>query len=373
MRFTQLAVVKHRVAVGQALPFNVFNKDYTLLLAKGMSVDSTEQMEALFDRGTLVDLAELHRAPDSVKSAPPELLPTLWADNMSRVANVLLQAKTETFREALDEAAVPVLALVDRDPDLAIFQVLNQEGNETMRYGTNHSIHCAIVCRLVAQRLQWTTDDATRAFKAALTMNLAMLELQGVLATQKTPPTDEQRQQIHTHPIRSREILELAGVRDTEWLKAVEQHHEEPDSSGYPYGINNPGEIATLLHRADVYTAKLSPRASRNAMSADRAGREIFMRDPANPITAALVKEFGVYPPGCFVTLASGETGVVVKRGSTVMAPVVAAMANRYGEALAEPIRRDTSQPGHAVVSVRANAEVKMRAAPEKLALLAAA
>jgi HD-GYP domain-containing protein (c-di-GMP phosphodiesterase class II) len=373
MRFTQLAFVKHRLAVGRALPFNVFNKDHTLLLAKGMSVDSAEQMQALFERGMLVDLAELHRAPDSVKAAPVELLPTLWAANMSRVADVLQHAKAETFREALDEAAVPVLALVDRDPDLAIFQVLRQEGNETMRYGTNHSINCAIVCRLVAQRLQWTAEDATRAFKAALTMNLAMLELQGVLATQTTRPTDEQRRLIHSHPIRSREMLEEAGVTDIEWLKAVEQHHEQPDRSGYPHGINNPSEVATLLHRADVYTAKLSPRATRDAMSADRAGREIFMRDPANPITAALVKEFGVYPPGCFVTLASGETGVVVKRGPTVMAPVVAVMANRYGEPLSEPVRRDSSQPGHAVVSVRPAAEMKIRAAPEKLALLAAA
>ena len=40
------------------------------------------------------------------------------------------------------------------------------------------------------------------------------------------------------------------------------------------------------------------------------------MQDPGHPICAALVKEFGVYPPGCFVTLASGETGVVVKRGA---------------------------------------------------------
>ena len=37
-------------------------------------------------------------------------------------------------------------------------------------------------------------DERTRAFKAALTMNISMLELQGQLAVQGTPPTDEQRQ-----------------------------------------------------------------------------------------------------------------------------------------------------------------------------------
>jgi hypothetical protein len=96
------------------------------------------------------------------------------------------------------------------------------------------------------------------------------------------------------------------------------------------------------------------------------------MRDPSNPITAALVKEFGVYPPGCFVTLASGETGIVVKRGQTVMAPIVAVMTNRYGEPLPEPIRRDSSQAPHAVIGVLPAKAMRVRVPPEKLAALAA-
>lgn len=372
MRYTQLAVVKHRIAIGAPLPFNVYNNDKTLLLALGKTIDSHEQLEALFTRGTLVDLAELHRGVDAVMQAPPELLPALWADNFDRLGRTLRRASSANFRAALDEAAEPVVALIERDPDLAIFQVLSQNPDANTQYGLNHSIHTGIVARLVTQRLGWDAASMTRAFKAALTMNISMLELQGVLATQDHPPSDEQRRAIHTHPVRSREMLVLAGVTDAEWLRAVEQHHEEPDRSGYPFGINDPCELATLLHRADVYSAKLSSRANREAMAADRAGREIFMRDPSNPITAALVKEFGVYPPGCFVTLASGETGVVVKRGPTVMAPVVAVMTNRYGEALPEPVRRDTTQATHAIIGVLPAKAVRGRVTPEKLVALAA-
>ena len=223
-----------------------------------MTIDNAAQLDALLDRGTVVDLAELHRATDAIKHAPVDLLPALWQDNMDRVARTLRTVQVETFREALEEVAEPVTTLIDRDPDLAIFQVLRQDTSATLQYGINHAVHTAIVCRLVAQRLQWSPTDATRAFKAALTMNLAMFELQGILASQTTPPTDEQRRQIHSHPIRSREMLMNAGVADHDWLKAVEQHHEQPDRSGYPFGINNPSEIATLLQRADVYTAKLS-------------------------------------------------------------------------------------------------------------------
>jgi HD-GYP domain-containing protein (c-di-GMP phosphodiesterase class II) len=203
-------------------------------------------------------------------------------------------------------------------------------------------------------------------------MNLGMLELHAELAEQTTPPTPAQRQQILDHPRRSRELLERAGIDDADWLDGVEQHHEERDGSGYPAGRRDTSELATLLHRADTYIAKLSSRATREAQAADQAGREIFMQDPGHPVCAALVKEFGIYPPGCFVELASGETGVVVKRGSTVMTPIVAALTNGYGAPLPQPVRRDTMLPLHAVVRVLLPRQMRTRVDPERLVALAA-
>lgn len=372
MHHTPLVQVKDRVIAGQPLPFNVYRPDATLLLARGQVVQSAQQLDSLFERGSLVDLNELREAPLDVDAAAPEQLPRLWNEAVVRMGEVLQRPEAGSFAAALDEAAVPLDRLIRRDPDLAIFQVLRQEAGPRLKYGIARSVHAAIVAHLVAQRLGWRPHELQRAFKAALTMNVSMLELQGRLAEQTTPPTAEQRRQIHEHPRRSRELLELAGVSDTLWLQAVEQHHEERDGSGYPAGLREPSDLATLLHRADVYTAKLSPRATREAESADRAGREIFMQDPGHPVCAALVKEFGVYPPGCFVKLASGETGVVVKRGSTVMTPIVAAMTNGYGAPLAEPVRRDTMLPLYAITAVVPARQVRTPLVPEKLVRVAA-
>ena len=76
--------------------------------------------------------------------------------------------------------------------------------------------------------------------------------------------------------------------------------------------------------RADLYTAKLASRERRAALTADDAGRQMFSQDPGNSMTAALMKVFGAYPPGCYVRLASGAIGVVVERGPTVTTPIVA-------------------------------------------------
>ena len=81
------------------------------------------------------------------------------------------------------------------------------------------------------------------------------------------------------------------------------------------------------------------------------AARRLFSANPGSPMAAALIKEFGLYPPGCFVKLKSGETGVVVRRGASAHSPQVAAMTDAHGASLTEPVTRDTALPAYAIVS----------------------
>ena len=367
MRFSELSLVKHRVRLGAPLPFNVRAADETLLLARGQVIADSEQLGALMSRGALVDIAELGDMRLDVEAAAPSQLPQLWTQCLNKVGDVLMSAEGESFREALEDAVEPVQQLIRRDPDLAVFQVVQQQAGESLAYGVKRSLQSAVTSFLVARRLGWSVDESGRALKAALTMNLSMLELQGVLAQQCTPVTPDQRAGIRSHPLRSVQILERAGVTDPDWLAAVAQHHEEQDGSGYPSGRTDVHELAALLHRADVYTAKLSPRANRDAIAADRAGRQMFMQDPGHPMTAALVKEFGVYPPGCHVRLASGETAIVLKRGTTITTPTVVALSDTAGQSYPHPIRRDTARPGYGIEGVLGSARASARESAERL------
>ena len=373
MQFSPLSQIRQRIRVGAPLPFGIRDHDRTLLLAVGHVVETEEQLEALFMRGALVDMAELQTPADRVKQAPAAELPGMWTSCLGQLGSTLRNCEQEGFVDALDVHAAPVLALIERDKDLAIFQVLSQEGNALVAYGVNHSIHTAITGYLIAQRLSWSADDALRVFKTGLTMNLSMLELQGQLAQQTTPLTDEQRQAIHDHPAQSRRLLELSGITDHDWLDAVDHHHVAPDGAGYPKLEGDSGNIAALVRRADIYTAKLSPRASRQSMAADKAGRMMFMQEPGNTMVMAMVKEFGVYPPGCAVRLVSGESGLVVKRGDKVMSPIVAVMNTPTGSRLTQPVRRDTAKPGQAVHSVLSTGGGAFRLRPEQLTALMAA
>jgi HD-GYP domain-containing protein (c-di-GMP phosphodiesterase class II) len=369
MQPAPLSAVRARIRIGAPLAFSVRDADQTLLLARGHTVHTQEQLEALFTRGALVDLAELAELTnvrDQVMQAPREQLPRLWKQCLTRMGQTLMASQHEGFRDALDDAATPVLGLVERDPDLAIFQILRQ-GNADVNYGAQRSLHAAITSWLVAQRIGWSPEDALKGFKVALTMNLSMLELQGQLARQAMPPTPQQRADLQSHPQRSLELLQAAGVADEDWLQAVLNHHETEDGGGYPSGRSDVGELASLVRRADAYTAKLSARGYRSAMAADLAGRQMFMQDPGHPMTAALVKEFGIYPPGCHVRLASGELAIVVQRGETVTTPVVACLTNARGAPLPQPLRLQTRDRQHAIVGIVGEKGINVTVTAEKL------
>jgi len=373
MSFAALSTVQHRVQLGAPLPFDVRDADHHLLLARGQRVESAEQLRALFLRGALVDMAELQSARDEILKAPRSQLPRLWAQGLHKVSCALFGAPDDSFKAALDEAAAPVQTLIERDPDLAIFQVLRQGANDDVAYGAQRSLQTAITAFLVAQRLGWDAEQCERLFKVALTMNLSMLALQGKLARQTTPPTVAQRNELQTHPMRSLLMLQQAGVVDRDWLHAVLRHHEEDDGSGYPGGHTDAGDLARLARRADIYTSKLAARNTRDAMAADMAGRQMFMQDPGHPMTAALVREFGIYPPGSYVRLAGGELAIVVARGPSITTPVVACLTNERGMPLATPTRRETDGSAQAVVAVVSERQVGARHSLDTLAALVTA
>lgn len=353
MALVPLSSVKHRVRVQEPLPFAVLDSGGRLLLNRHYCIDSEEQLRALCDRGSLVreeDVPAEAATTEAAETLPPPGPVETWSACTARVVDLLGGSSLASLDRSLDEASTPVLELVARDPDFAVLMALRERSGAKVEYALRHALHVAIVTRLVAQRLGWDLAAMVSTFKAALTMNLSMMELQGELAATGRSPTPLQRHEILQHPARSRAMLEAGGVQDEDWLRAVEQHHERTDGTGYPLGRSNVDEMAQLLRLADSYCARLSPRAGRPAMTPDRAGRELFLKESTNPMAHALIKELGIYPPGSCVRLASGETGIVLRRGPTMLTPVVAAVTWRTGEPRREPLRRDTTLPAFKVL-----------------------
>jgi hypothetical protein len=350
--FAPLDAALDRINVGEPLLIDIFDADKVLLLACGKVVESDSQLRALIERGSLVDLDEVRDPLQLAKYSPRRRLPELWDQTSDRI-NAILSSYEEPLFESRLQSTLPVIEeLITRDPDLTVFQVVRQAAPVRHAHAARQSMLAASVSMLVSRRIGWVGSSADTAAKCALTMNLAILDLLGRLAVRQTAPTPREQELIQTHPTRGREILENAGITDQDWLRAVSEHHERPDGSGYPLGLKNPSESGQLVQCADAFVGGLIDASLGAPITASGVLRTMYLENPSSPFVAALIKELGVYPAGSIVRLANDEIGMVVKQGPTSTTPVVAVVPVRGNRPILEPVFRYTECTDFTVVSV---------------------
>lgn len=294
--------------------------------------------------------------------SPTELIEG-WAA-VTRELALLLRSTTPdaAWLEALEAAKDRMQALARRDFDGALYLLLQAAAGGDEGYSAHHAMLCALVCEVCADGFEWPAGEVDSLVRAALTMNLSMSAMQDTLSRQLEPLSSEQREQVDGHAERSATMLAASGARDALWIEVVRRHHDGPAQDA-PDAQAPTQRLAHLLHRVDMYTAKLSSRTSRDAVSPAIAARDTCLDAGGQPDTvgATILRKLGLYPPGSFVKLANGDLGVVVRRGAKAHTPIVAVLRRDDGALHLSPKRRDTAQQQHAVVHGMTAGDVKVR------------
>ena len=347
--FAPLGAALNRVVVGEPLPLDIYDKDRVLLLAHGNTVESARQLQLLVERGGLVLFDEISDPLQIALHAPRARLPKVWGKARDTVVRALSKPSDPQFSSRLHSVLPIMQTLVERDPDLAIFQVIRQGVGERGAYAARDSMFASALCLLLGNRLGWSGEMVEVAAKCALTMNISILDLLGDLAARDAQVGPAERRALDAHPVRSREILEAAGIDDGDWLGAVEEHHERPDGSGYPAGRADPGSTSQLVRCVDLFVEGVVGIGGRSAAAPTQVLGKMYVDEPKSPYVAALIKEFGVYPPGSVVRLKNGEEAMVVQRGPTTTSPVVAVLGDGH-DASRPPIIRYTTEMSCRVV-----------------------
>ena len=352
------AVPDSMLEVGAEVPQTIYDPYERILLRSGQPLKSERHRRLLREIGRVRDDAAAEPAAGADAAAAPATVDPLermerCLRGIRRVHTALLEEARYDFLPGLQRTLALLGDLVDRDGDAAL-------GAAKLVRGASrhlHPLHCAVITDLVARAAGWPGRQRHAAVGAALTANLGMLELQDELEQQLTPLTETQRYHLHQHPLRGTERLQRAGLEDPVWLRAVEQHHERLDGSGYPHGASGDAisEEACLVMLSDVYTALISPRAHREAREVHRALRELYeMAGSVYPeaYTHLLINTIGIFPPGTPVRLSSGERALSVRRSPSHSArPAVYVYAGPEGLVEA-PYTRDLAAEGLEVETV---------------------
>ena len=362
--------------IGVPLPFDVYDVDGNSLLRRGYVVKDREQMERLIERGAYCSGADAEEIRRNRPAGSGAILSTLSAPHAARVTERIsvfaMLAETRekfaalfaagegrtiddaTFTATVSRTTRAIMHACTLDGDAAIASILV---TRPPRYFPRQAVNVAIVAEIMLKQLGAAEDERASAVAAALTMNLAMVDLMDMMYSQATPPTADQRQQVLQHPAASAQALRARGIADPVWLSAVAQHHEAFDGSGYPSkckgaDISRPAQVLGL---ADRYCAAITERSHRPGVHPNIALREIFLKhgqaiDPA--LAAVMLREIGIYPPGTVVVLANGEIGLVVRRTLNANHPVVKALFAPLGQKYPAPAKRLTSKPVYEIKNV---------------------
>jgi hypothetical protein len=376
-----LPLIRSKVSLGQPLPWNVRDRLGGLLLSRGQVVSDERQLMLLLERGATVDAEEARAAAREILDAAAAesagrphatSIFDLWGALAPRLRQLVRAVHIGSeFLPGIEALARDLVGLTEKEPDIGIFLALRQERNNHIDYSYNHAVHTGMACVLMARRLGWPAAEAELLARTALTMNLSIADLQGRMASQDFPPLERQRVLICRHPKDSVDLLVKAGVTDIEWLRAVGDHHEHVGGGGYPSGTTAVGRFAQALRLADVFTAKVTPRLLRTPLSPQEAERQMYAEgqtdSAAMAMVMALIKEFGIYPPGDVVQLASGELAVVVRRSAGAKTPLVATITDAQGRPVTATHRRDTADNTYAIVGPAKDKSLVARMPPERV------
>ena len=353
--------------VGKPLPWDCYDAAGILLLRKGVVIASQRQLDSVIERGLFAD-QEGHKPAGHMPPAPVEKPSPfhIVADIKLRLRSIfsgIVAAQTTDLPGRIAKLCRDLQNLCEMDADAALGTLhLDHEG----RYTIVHPLHVAILCELIAKRKGVAAEPRLSLLAAAITSNIAMIELQDTLQKQDTSLTPEQLEAIRLHTLQGVDMLLAAGVQDDVWIKTVLHHHEKLDGSGYPGALRG-DDIplpVRILSLADTYSAMITPRCYRGQILARDALRDIFLKrgaemDPA--LAQVFIKEMGVFPPGAFVKLHNSEVAVVIRRGDNAMAPLVQSLIGPRGAPLPVPLRRDSSKEDYAI---------REMVAPDKIAVI---
>lgn len=384
------------IPLGSPLPFALRGADGVLLAKKGYVIRDRADLESLIARGQALYLDTLESG-DNHRAYLSQLQEMLRSDtDLGQIATMKISANTislSSTREREREKAGPMawheLQLhatqllrspqtgdfaerfftlhnelaqhAVQAPDAALLALIHLSAQEIQMYSATHAMLVALACMLTAREtLRWPELRVEQIGHAALSMNIAMTAMQDQLAQQTQPLSGPQITAIDTHPMQSAAMLHHLGVVDHVWLDAVRLHHQR--TPGPMAQKSEAEQIARLIQRADVFGARISPRASRLPMPVTAAMQASYYDEnqQVDEAGAALVKTLGIYPPGALVRLASQEVGIVLRRGHSATTPRVAVVVGRSGMPTGELIPRDTAQANWKITGPVAHKSVRV-------------
>jgi putative two-component system response regulator len=193
--------------------------------------------------------------------------------------NSSLQKQNILLAKRIEESTKNLARLYEdlRSTYLRTIRALAQAIDARDHYTHSHSENVSKYSVLIAEEMKLSVKEIEGLREAAELHDIGKIGISDLILSKPSSLTQEEWQQIKTHPQTGSQILEpLTFLSDV--IELVKQHHEHYDGSGYPMGLKAEGILlgARILHVADAFEAMTSARSYRQVpFTKDMAVAEI--------------------------------------------------------------------------------------------------
>jgi len=190
------------IVIGEALAWSVFDKEGRLLLCEGNIVPSGRILEVMLEYGMyrkmqVTDIDEV--AVDAKARKNPFELLNECVDYMKDLFSAI-EKKDKTVEYRVQQLAKGLVKVLKLYPDACLGAIhLCHHGT----YTCWQPLSVAMICELVAKRLNFSEEDRFAVLATAITSNIGMYKLQEILQEQTDPLSDDQKKHLKAHPARS--------------------------------------------------------------------------------------------------------------------------------------------------------------------------
>ncbi|MEK9803736.1 MAG: phosphodiesterase [Curvibacter sp.] len=289
----------------------------------------------------------------------------LWSDLESGLGILLSSPlSVQEFEQRVWQYDRWMQALLLRDADVGLYLLFQLATNSSVGYSASHSLVCATLCHLLAAELKLEAKERDSLVHAALTMNIAMTELQDQLALQTDKLSQLQLEAVRLHAPKGGLMLSnKLGVRDPLWLEVVSSHHDDFTEKIELRLLPPHRRLVRILRVVDRYAAMISPRKSREGRSTTESVRTVMTGANAynDEIGHALVRAVGLCPPGTYVRLEDNTLAIVMRRSPRPNLPHVAVVTGPDGQVLPQPRLHRTLSGRPVIQAALATSVVRLR------------
>ncbi len=192
-------------------------------------------------------------------------------------------------------------------------------------YTIGHSVRVSSISIYLGMKMNWPEENILAVGTAAILHDIGKSKIPSNILYKTGPLTDEELRLVQDHPRVGAELLLAQKDSSPLDIAAAWGHHLRYDGKGYPqkptWAARSP--IIALFQICDIFEALTAVRPYKQAMSPQHAF-SIMISDKGafHPsLLSAFISCIGIYPPGTYVELSDGRTGMVTGVGKTIDRP----------------------------------------------------